>query len=119
MPFSDDRGLLIRQYPEGVQIFQKGDEATQAYFIKEGRVRIFKKDEKGKEIPLGVAEEGDIIGEMSMLRGHVRTSYAEALEKSTLVIINKDVLDEKIKKADPLIAAIINVLIKRLYKAQA
>lgn len=114
----DESGLLIRQYPEGVKIFEEGDNAEEAYFIKEGRVRVYKKQEDGKRYELGIARQGDIIGEMSLLLNKQRTSTATALEKTNLVVIDKDLLSEKMQSADPLLSSMINMLIKRLYNAQ-
>ncbi len=110
----EDKGLLLQRYPASTTIFKEGEESERAYFIKEGRVRIHR---DGKD--LGIAGAGDILGEMSMLKGQPHTATADALEKTTLVIITKDMLEEKIEHADPLIQAMINGLIKRLYNAQS
>ncbi len=118
MPMSGDKGLLIRQYPAGVDIFKKGDEAEEAFFVKEGRIRIYKKDTNGIEKKIATIEEGGIFGEMSMIQKRNRTSYAQAIDKSTLVIIDKALLDKKIDNADPLLATLIKILIKRLYEVQ-
>ena len=50
-----------------------------------------------------------------MIKGQKRTSCARVTEDSVLVVINKDVMDDKIAATDPLLKALLDMFIDRLY----
>ena len=109
---SDTENLITQQFMEGSTIFSAGDEATEAYLIQEGKVIIKKED-----IEIATLEKGDIFGEMAIIKGVPHSSNAVADDKTTLVVITKDVLQQKIEESDPLIAGLLHMFIKRLYKS--
>jgi len=107
---SEDQSLVKQQFMEGTTIFSAGDTASEAYLIEEGEVLI-----KRGEQDIAVLKQGDIFGEMALIRNKEHSSSAVAQQKSTLVVIPKDVLFQKIETADPLIAGLLHMFIKRLY----
>ena len=108
---SDD-SITKQQFPEGTTIFEAGGEATEAFLIEEGEVKIMKGD---KEV--ATLGQGDIFGEMALIKGTNHSSSAVASQKTPLVIITKDLLHQKLEESDPLIAGLIHMFIKRLYKS--
>lgn len=50
------------RFVSGQRILMEGNFAKGIYFIEEGKVKIYKSDNKGQEIILRFAGEGDIIG---------------------------------------------------------
>ena len=54
---------------------------------------------------------------MAIIKGVPHSSNAVADDKTTLVFITKDVLQQKIEESDPLIAGLLHMFIKRLYKS--
>ena len=111
----DDKGLRKLQYLPDVTIFEEGDDASEAYLIHEGKVRITKEAD-GEEVELAILEAGDTLGEMSLIKKRPRSAKAVAIEKTLLIIITEDVLNEKMGKADGLLKAMLHKLTERLYK---
>jgi len=109
---SDTENLTTQQFMEGSTIFSAGDDANEAYLIQEGTVLIKKGDTE-----IAKLEKGDIFGEMAIIKGDAHSSNAVADDKTTLVVITKDVLQQKIEDSDPLIAGLLHMFIKRLYKS--
>ena len=111
----DDKGLRKLQYLPDVTIFEEGEDASEAYLIHEGKVRITRETD-GEEVELAVLEAGDTLGEMSLIKKRPRSAKAVAVEKTLLIIITEDILNEKMGKADGLLKAIVHKLTERLYK---
>lgn len=114
----DTEELCTRQYTADVTIFEEGGAADEAFLIREGQVRVFTTVD-GIEKDIAVMSEGDILGEMSLIKGDIHTCSAVALSRTTLSIITKPLLDDKITKSDPLIKGLVYMLIARLYKSNA
>ena len=106
----DSKDLPKQQFLEGTTIFSSGDPANEAYLVEKGKVIIQK---GGKRI--ATMEKGDIFGEMSLIKNWKHSSTAIASEKSTLVVISKNIFERKLENTDPLIKGLIHMLIKRLY----
>ena len=104
--------LVTQQFLEGSTVFSAGDEATEAYLIQDGEI-VIKKDDK----EIAVLGQGDIFGEMALIKNTAHSSNAVANEKTTLVVITKEVLHQKIEQSDPLISGLLHMFIKRLYKS--
>ncbi len=116
MPLTDDKSLLRRQYIEDVTIFESGDEAVEAYVIEEGGVQIYRKED-GVRHDLATLGPGDIFGEMALIKKSNRTSFAVATERTVVAIVTKELLEEKMQNSDPLIKALVHLLVKRLYRS--
>lgn len=105
-----------RFVPEGQVILKEGDVADCAYIIQSGRVKIFM-DKKGKEVELAKLEPGDIFGEAALMFDEPRMASAKAIENCNLIIINRVMLDEKLRDSDATIRAIIKMMKQRLETA--
>lgn len=116
MALGNDETLIKRQYLEDVSIFKAGEEAQEAYLIEEGEVLIFK-GEEGDETEIARLQQGDIFGEMALIKKTAHKSNAKAIQRTVLVVINKDVLEEKMQATDPLIGALLHMFVNRLYKS--
>ncbi|USR78795.1 Crp/Fnr family transcriptional regulator [Arcanobacterium pinnipediorum] len=54
------------------------------FIVKTGRVRIFQINPNGKTFTLAIYRPGDIFGNMPIIGQYLSSSYAEAIEESTL-----------------------------------
>ena len=104
--------LVKQQFMEGTTVFSAGDMANEAYLIETGSITI-KKGEKD----IATLGQGDIFGEMAVIKNVDHSSSAVATEKTTVVVITKEVFITKMEEADPLIAALLHMFVKRLYKS--
>lgn len=68
-------------------LFEEGDEATEVFIVKTGRVSIFKQAPGGRESTVTFMEEGDLFGEQSLFDGEGRSAGARALEATELIAI--------------------------------
>lgn len=79
-------------------IFLPGDPSQQVYLLKEGRVKISRISEEGREITLALLEPGEIFGELDILDDLPRDTLAEALDDTQLCVIYKELFLAMIRR---------------------
>ena len=97
------------------RIITKGDDATQAYVILKGKVHVFL-EKGGKTVTLAHLQEGAIFGETALFDRKHYGAHVEAEEETRLGIITPEAFQEKMKSCDPMLRAIILMLIERQRK---
>jgi CRP/FNR family transcriptional regulator, cyclic AMP receptor protein len=97
----------------GDRIFKEGDEGNLAYVVQSGEIEIFK-DINGKNVVLGHVGQGGIFGEMALIDSKPRMASARASKGSTVIVITRPMFDEKLKKADPFIRGLLNILVDNI-----
>jgi CRP/FNR family cyclic AMP-dependent transcriptional regulator len=117
--FGSDSIFERRVVREGQVVVLQNEAASEAFLIQSGSVRVYATDAGGVRVDLGILGPGEIFGEMAILAGGLRNASVEALEQGTLVVINRDTLDLKLKKSDPTMRAIMQMLLKRLRQGNA
>lgn len=60
------------------------------FIILDGRVKISRISDEGREVILSIMSEGDFFGEMSILDGQARSANVVTLEDSTIMIIHRE-----------------------------
>ena len=95
---------------KGQSIFAKGAQAENAFFIIQGAVEIH--DGKSVMAKLG---EGEIFGEMALLRFDEYTLSARAAEDTDVYVIAPALLQEQIRSLHPLVKAILDTLVERIH----
>ncbi len=99
-------------FSAGTQIFREGDPGRHAYLIERGRVEISAM-KGGQGLVIAVLGPGELFGEMALIDNQSRTATATALEETEVVAISRDRLQGKIEQADPLLALLLRVILKR------
>ena len=84
-------------------LFSQGDIGDEMYVVLDGSISIFL-EKDGKRTDLVRLEKGHTFGEMGLFRKAERSASAEAVEKTRLLVVNRDCL-EPLKKRNPIIAA--------------
>lgn len=100
-------------FQAGERIITKGDNADKAFMIMSGKVRVFL-EEDTKQVELATLEEDAIFGETAIFSDQVYGANVEATEETELFIITPESLSEMLKGSDPIVRALIRMLIERL-----
>ncbi len=108
---SDDPKYL--KFKKGERIITIAQEATTAYMIVSGSVRVFLEDD-GKQVELATLHEDDIFGETAIFSGEYYGANVEASEDTELFVITPQSFSDMLKDSDPIIRALIRMLIERL-----
>lgn len=111
---SKERVILERRFvPRDTVIIKQGEEAYAAYLIQSGSVQVYQEKE-GKRKNLATLGIGEICGEMALIGEDVRTACVVTLEDCNLIVISRSAFEQKLKKTDVTIQAVVKMLIKRI-----
>lgn len=91
------------------KIFVEGGEGDRAYIIQDGLIEISHMKD-GQPASLGTLGKGAIFGEMALLDDRPRMATATAVDPTTLIVINREMFDAKMKKTDPFIRGLLKIL---------
>lgn len=80
----------MRIFERGEFIHHAGDDSNQLFIIHQGKVKVYRLSEGGKEQLVRILEPGDFTGEFALLCDSQHDSYAEAMEKSAICTIGRD-----------------------------
>jgi CRP-like cAMP-binding protein len=87
-------GRNINKYKKKQVIYSEGNRPSRLYYIQKGKVKTYKSNEDGKELVVGLYNEGDFLGYIALLEGTVYKEMAEAMEDTELGIIPKEDFEE-------------------------
>jgi CRP/FNR family cyclic AMP-dependent transcriptional regulator len=106
--------MIERKYKKNMIIFMAGEPAEAVFFVKKGKVKIYKTTQDGKEHIIHIMSDGDVFAEACLFGVQPYPANAEAMDDSEIVMIkNKDL--EHLLELHPQIAIqIIKVLSTRL-----
>lgn len=109
--------LKKKTYPAGSLIFREDEPGDTLYIIEKGRVRITKTSFKDKDKILAVLKPGDFFGEMAILDEELRSATAQAEEEVRLLIAERKVIENLIRKNPKITLEMSRVLVRRLREA--
>ncbi|MGG1399458.1 Crp/Fnr family transcriptional regulator [Bacillus salipaludis] len=78
---------FVREWKKNSHVFLQGDPLENVYFIKSGKVKIYKSDISGKEQIVNIMKKGEMFPHVGFFRKGDYPAYAEILEPSTLIAI--------------------------------
>ncbi|HEX6999242.1 MAG TPA: Crp/Fnr family transcriptional regulator [Gammaproteobacteria bacterium] len=103
-----------RVFEKGAIIFAQGDEGDALYGVAAGRVRISASGTGGQEVFLNIMEPGDTFGEIAVMDGLPRTAGATALERTTLIVIQRQDFLTLIEREPKLAIHLLKLFCERL-----
>ncbi len=107
-----------RSYEKGEMIYRAGDEGGTLFVLHAGRVKIFRLNANGKEQVLRLVGPGEFIGELSLLSSLPLTDNAQALEATTMCILQGERLKQLMAKYPSIAFKVMEELSRRLEKAE-
>jgi len=79
----------VRAHDKNTIIIHDGDDSSTFYGIVSGKVKVFLKNEKGKEVILSYMETGEYFGEVALLEKVKRSASVETVECCQFIIITR------------------------------
>lgn len=74
---------------KGEYLYQAGDITSALYVVDEGRIRITRIAESGKQQLIRILKSGEFTGELALFQETIHDSYAEALEDTEICMIKQ------------------------------
>jgi CRP/FNR family cyclic AMP-dependent transcriptional regulator len=109
--------LIERRYPKNATIVEEGLAGDYMYVIRQGRVKVTKASEDGREKIMDFLERGAFFGEMSLLDQAPRSASVKTLEPSVLLALSRRDFLDLLRTSSDLALAVIQELTRRLREA--
>ncbi|MBZ5856563.1 response regulator [Flavihumibacter profundi] len=84
------------KYKKKQIIFSRGNRPTCLFYLKKGKVKLYKTNDDGKELVVDLYNEGDFLGYIALLENTNYKETAEAMEDAELTVIPKEEFEELI-----------------------
>jgi len=105
-----------RDVPAGELIFREGEPGNLAYIVTSGTVEILKRA-GDRDVVIGEASAGEIIGEMAIIDVVPRMASARAVVDTVLAPIPRDDLKarlDRLEKIDPVLRRLMSMFMQRM-----
>jgi len=112
-------GKSRREYSTGESIFSQGDTSNAVFYIQSGKVKLTVVSMSGKEAVIAHLPEGSFFGEAALAGELFRISSACALESSTVVRIEKTVMQDLLHREPEFAQQFLAHLLTRNMRMQA
>jgi len=104
------RRSRLRSYRRGESVFIEGDPGDSLFAVAAGLVKVYVTSARGDELVLATLSPGDTFGELSLLDGTGRSASAEAVEPSSLAIVDRSSFLEVLRHRPELIERLLTTL---------
>ncbi len=108
------RLLQVEQHARGEVVIHQGDFGDSIYFIWQGEVEVFVRNEEGAESTLALLGEGDVFGEMALLTGSPRSASVKVRKDAFFLILYRIDFDEFVKGHPHLAIVFSKLLAERI-----
>ncbi len=105
---------IPRSFPKGARIFHEGDRSDACYVIRTGEVRVTREHPDGRAIALATLGPGELVGELAMLDGGVRSASVETLTDVELLAVAATDMRGLLERNAQITAKLVVALTKRL-----
>jgi CRP-like cAMP-binding protein len=110
--------FVEKHFGKDEYIFFEGDPSAWIGVILEGRVKMIKHSEAGKDVVLDVISPGEMLGEVAAFNGNPCPATAQAMEPTVVASIYRDDFLHLLKQYPALALRVIEELGRRLREAQ-
>ena len=108
-------GLVVEESaPPGRIVIEQDAPGDSFYIIASGRMLVYRTGDFGEETRLGEAGPGESVGEMGYFAGGRRAASARALEKTELLRIDYQTLEDLFQVAPALAQNFLTLITRRL-----
>ena len=106
--------LIERRYPRNTTIVEEGLPGDYMYILREGRVKVTKLSEDGREKILDFLESGSFVGEMALLERGPRSASVKTLAPVKVLALSRTDFINLLRKSPDLAIAVIQELSRRI-----
>lgn len=104
---------VLQSYKKNSVVLSEEESGSALFVIAEGKVKVSRSSNDEKEVILGILNESDFFGEMSLLDGMARSATVTAIEDSKLFVIQRTEFLDLLMKYPEISIALLTELTKR------
>ncbi len=106
--------LIERRFPKNATVVEEGLPGDYMYVIREGRVKVTKASEDGREKIMNFLETGAFFGDMALVGDETRSASVKTLEESVLLALSRRDFIDLLRQSPDLSLSVIEELANRL-----
>lgn len=116
----DEIMSLIRslKFKRGENLYSPGDPANTLYIVSEGKIKIYRLSESGKEQLIRFLRPGDFTGELALFSDTVHEAYAAAIEDTSVCTITRSEFNELLLKYPSISLKVLSEFSHRLEQSE-
>ncbi|MDQ0427235.1 CRP/FNR family transcriptional regulator [Planomicrobium stackebrandtii] len=103
---------------KGETLYRAGDTSNSLYIVHEGKIKVYRLSENGKEQLIRILAPGEFTGELAVFTESIHEVYGEAMEKTEICSIKNSDLQELLQKHPNISLKILAEFSKRLDSAE-
>lgn len=103
---------------KGAIIISPDTENQNLYFLKQGRVRLFKVNEDGKQLTIGLLGKGNIFGETETFSTGSGSAYVEAIDDALVCVLGKKDFEILLMKRPQVALKMVSILTQRIRESE-
>lgn len=100
----------MRKLKKGEPVYLPHEQADGVLLVAQGRVKICHATPDGKQSILGFVDTGEIFGELALLGSERRDEYVETTEKTALVLLPKQAVEQVIRKYPSIVLGVTKLI---------
>lgn len=108
----------VRHLKKGQLLYYDGDASQGLYLVINGKIKINKITEDGREFVTAIKHTDDYFGIFDALVNKIHTENAEALEDADVCLLHKDQIDQLLMESSNLAMKFIHLLSTNLYQKE-
>lgn len=101
-------------FKKGELLYHAGDESSSLYIVNNGRIKIYRLSETGKELLVRVLSPGEFTGELALFKETTHEAYAEAMVDTEVCVISRQDLQQYLIKYPTISIKILSEFSNRL-----
>ncbi|KPN95747.1 MULTISPECIES: Crp/Fnr family transcriptional regulator [Lysinibacillus] len=105
---------LITTFPKNTFIQTPETFSEGLYFVKKGKLRLYKVNAQGKQFTSDILNEGNVFGEMDIISFGTRENYIETIEESHICLMNKERFENFLIQRPQFMMTLLKVLSNRI-----
>ena len=102
--------LVRKRYRRGQPLFHQGDPGDALFILVDGSVAVVMSNENGDRMVLTTLHPPDVLGEIALLDGGVRSAGAEAVEETTVLMLSRATFLDLVHEHPPLVDQLLRAL---------
>lgn len=102
------------RYKKKQLIYSEGNHPSRLFYLQKGKVKTYRRNDDGKELIVGLYNEGDFLGYLPLLEGRTYQETAEALEDTELAIIPRQDFEALLSSNPEVMRKFIGILARNI-----
>ncbi|MCP5050604.1 MAG: Crp/Fnr family transcriptional regulator [bacterium] len=108
----------MKNYKKGEVIYFSHSQVNHIFFLKKGKVKLYKTDLSGREMVFAILKHNESFGSLTQFNNNTQNEFAEAMEDSLVCIMNKNFFFSFIKDKPTIILRLNKLLSLKIYELE-